>query len=172
MSANFQPAAGLSEKAEKILTEFANSGSCESSGVADILNVIAENGDEMSEDATLINAAYEIIGSAHAFINRLTGYTKLVCPQCGSGDVKDAGSLFFEKGEFDGKHYQEEGSADVYSCQSCRNRFITLGAEVEIVDAPGMKVSIQEALNSVEKVNKEVSIAEHSSNTDVNAEHF
>ena len=98
MSANFQPAAGLSEKAEKILTEFANSGSCESSGVADILNVIAENGDEMSEDATLINAAYEIIGSAHAFINRLTGYTKLVCPQCGSGDVKDAGSLFFERG--------------------------------------------------------------------------
>lgn len=65
----FSPADGLSEKAEATLKEMAESGSSETSGVADILNTIAENGDGMQEDFFLLNCAEEIIEAAKRFID-------------------------------------------------------------------------------------------------------
>lgn len=71
----FVPASALSPNAEEILRELANSGSSESSGVAEILNTIAEDGDESATDEYLIVCAEEIINAAQAFIDRLRGQT-------------------------------------------------------------------------------------------------
>jgi hypothetical protein len=44
------------------------------------------------------------------------------CPKC-YGKARDNGGVFYEKGEFDGDYYEEEGNADDYVCRSCGCRF-------------------------------------------------
>lgn len=63
----------VSEKAAEILDEFANSGSCETSGVASILGTIAENGGGQETDDFLLACAEEIRHAADSFITRLGG---------------------------------------------------------------------------------------------------
>lgn len=47
----------------------------------------------------------------------------MFCPKCGGQKCEPVGSVFYEKGEFNGKQYDEEGNADEYVCQSCGAEF-------------------------------------------------
>lgn len=51
---------------------------------------------------------------------------ELVCPNCQQRQLKDNGSVWFEKGEYDGKEYEEEGTCDEYVCKTCDFRFAVI----------------------------------------------
>lgn len=124
---NFTAAEGLSEKAARILEEMAESGDSQRSGVADILNTIAENGEGQEEDGFLATCAEEIRAAAQDFIDQVEGTNdkdkKVRCPRCSSSELNAEGSFFYEKGEHDGKKYEEEGYADLFACKKCGKRF-------------------------------------------------
>ena len=76
----------VSEKAAEILDEFANSGSSETAGVAEILGTIAENGSGSETDEYMIACAGEIRSAAAAFISRLGNVDPWADP---TGEIKD-----------------------------------------------------------------------------------
>jgi hypothetical protein len=61
----------LSKKAETLLNEMIASGQSETMGVADILQTIASNGEEMEKDENLIGNAAEIRDAATYFIHQM-----------------------------------------------------------------------------------------------------
>jgi uncharacterized protein YgfB (UPF0149 family) len=58
----------VSEKAAQLLREMDSSCTSEGSGVADILNTIASNGEDMASDEHLASCAEEIAGWARHFL--------------------------------------------------------------------------------------------------------
>jgi hypothetical protein len=50
---------------------------------------------------------------------------KVLCPRCGQPSEENGG-IFYEKGEWDGKSYDEEANVDEYRCPGCRTRFAIL----------------------------------------------
>jgi hypothetical protein len=69
----FTPAPGLSDKARGLLKDMANSGESETSGVAEILNTIASNGEGQEKDEHLLTCAEEIRDAVQAFIVQMGG---------------------------------------------------------------------------------------------------
>lgn len=69
---------GLSDSARRALEELVASGSSEAIGVAEILNTIAENGDEMESDEFLVRSAYEIVRAALKFKRLMASNGKAV----------------------------------------------------------------------------------------------
>ena len=39
------------------------------------------------------------------------------CPKCGKAAKQTDGSIFYERGEWDGKSYEGEGDLDVWQCE-------------------------------------------------------
>lgn len=64
-------AAGLSLRARQVLSHLMTTGQSEDHGVAEMLNTIAENGDDMASDAMLRTSAQNIIHAAQ-FVLRQT----------------------------------------------------------------------------------------------------
>lgn len=68
----FNPAEALSEKAEKLFTELADSNQSETIGVVECLNTIAWNGEEQATDAYLVGCAKEMREAAQRVIDELS----------------------------------------------------------------------------------------------------
>lgn len=69
-------AVGLSDTAARLLKEMFESGDSQLYGVAEILNMIAENGDDMETDGHLLCCAEEIRNAANMFIEQLTPHAE------------------------------------------------------------------------------------------------
>jgi len=67
-----------------------------------------------------VTADPEVPPSKHISAN------ELICPNCRQNTLKANGSVWFEKGEFDGKEYEEEGYSDEYVCETCEFRFAVI----------------------------------------------
>jgi hypothetical protein len=61
----------ISEKLKEILDEMLKSGSSETTGVADILKTIAENGGDQDTDSHIVCCAKEIRNAADDLIKRM-----------------------------------------------------------------------------------------------------
>lgn len=48
----------------------------------------------------------------------------LKCPYCGGHDLNPIDEPFVEAGEWDGAHYEHEGTHTLWQCHECKRGFI------------------------------------------------